>query len=162
GPQGIGPYAFTPNWGTPTEGAVMAELAYKKGLRHPFLLIDTLVNYSKKLCSYFEDRWNQLAGKGSIAGKDTFSNMDPSIHTQVTRIRSTSKADSVILCSFNPGGASATKQIRNGGINLPIVAGDGMDGNFWEKAIPNLKDFWYVTGASIFGDDPRPAINQFV
>ena len=162
GVQGIGRYAFTPSWGTPTEAAAMAEFAYEKGFRKPFLLIDTLVNYSKTLCGYFEERWTQLAGKGAIAGKDTFSNMDASIQSQVTRVRSTSSADSVILCSFNPGGAAATKQLRGGGVDLPIVAGDGMDGDFWQKAIPNLKDFWLVTGASIFGDDPRPAINRFV
>src|SRR5215210_816888 len=45
GVQGIGPYAFTPSWGTPTEAAAMAEFAYAQGYRKPYLLTDTLVNY---------------------------------------------------------------------------------------------------------------------
>jgi len=160
GRQGIGPYAFTDNYATPTEGAAVAEFIHGKGWRHPYLLLDTSVDYDKSLCGYMEDRWKMYGLK--IAGKDTFTNTDTSIATQVSRLKSTQGVDSVFVCSYPPGGATAVKQLRNSGVDLPIVGGDAFDGTFWLKGIPSLNNFYSPVAASIHGDDPRPAVNQYV
>ena len=129
GRQGIGKYAFTDNDATPTEGAAVAEFAHSKGWRHIYQLVDTSVDYDKSLCSYMEDRWKMYGLK--LAGKDTFTNTDTSIATQVSRLKATPGVDAVFVCSYPPGGATAVKQLRNSGVNLPIIGGDAFDGTFW-------------------------------
>src|SRR5262249_27228397 len=44
----------------------------------------------------------------------------------------------------------------------PIIAGEGMEGVFWQKAIPNLSNFYYTAFGSLVGDDPRPGVNALV
>jgi branched-chain amino acid transport system substrate-binding protein len=61
-----------------------------------------------------------------------------------------------------PDAASVVRQIRAAGITLPILATQNMDGSYWLKAVPRLSNFYYPAVASVFGDDPDPAINQYV
>ncbi|CAB5053185.1 unannotated protein [freshwater metagenome] len=37
-----------------------------------------------------------------------------------------------------------------------------MDGAFWLGAVPNLSNFYVVTYASVFGDDPNPGVNTLM
>src|SRR5262249_55130783 len=85
GRQGIGPYAFTDNYATPTEGAAVAEFIHSKGWRHPYLLLDTSVDYDKSLCGYMEDRWKLTAFR--MPAEDTFTTTDPPIATQASRLK---------------------------------------------------------------------------
>jgi len=162
GRQGIGPYAFTDSYATPVEGSAVAEFAYSKGFRHAYELLDTSVDYDKSLCGYFEDRWKMYGKSVSIAGKDTFTNTDTSIATQVSRLKSTPNVDFVFVCSYPPGGATAVKQLRDAGVKTPIIGGNAFDGTYWLKGIKSLNDFYAPAAGSIHGDDPRPAMNQYV
>ena len=38
-----------------------------------------------------------------------------------------------------------------GGVDIPIISGDGFDGTAWVKAVPNISDLFIVVHASIFG-----------
>jgi branched-chain amino acid transport system substrate-binding protein len=163
GKEGLGPLHFNVYQGTPTEAAVMAEWGFStKGWKHPYLLADTSIEYSKSVCELFEQAWNKVAGAGSIAGKGTFLNSDPSIASQVSAINGASNADVLVLCSYPPGGASAIRQIRTGGIDLPILGVAAYDGTFWLEAVPDLSDFYYPTMVSSAGDDPSAAVNEFL
>lgn len=159
GVQGVGPLTYNTYSGSATEGAIMAEWAYKKkGWRHPYILTDTYLQYTKDVGTYFNKRWTQLAGGGSIAGQDTFNNGDASIAAQISRLRSAaSKADFIVVSSLPPGGASAIKQIRGAGINLPILGAAAFDGSYWLSAVPKLTNFYYPALGSLYGDDPDPA-----
>ena len=137
----------------------MAQFLKEQGWNHPFVLDDTSLDYSKQVCVGFEDRWKQLGG--SIAGTANFLNTDASVATQVNQIKS-ANPDSVLLCTYTPGGTTAVKDIRAAGVSTPIVSDFGMTGTFWTDAVPNLSDFYTTTNASLYGDDPVPAINQFV
>ena len=162
GLEGIGRLFFNVENGSPTEGGTIAEWSYiQREWRRPYVLTDTSIEYSKKACEFFEKRWTELAGEGSLAGEDTFDNADPAIPAQVARLQAASDADFIVLCSYPPGGASAVKQIRDAGITLPIFgSGNGMDGDYWLDSVPNLSDFYVNVGGSLFGDDPDPAINE--
>jgi branched-chain amino acid transport system substrate-binding protein len=65
------------------------------------------------------------------------------------------KVDFIFMGSYAPGGASATKQIRAAGINLPIIGGAGFDGTFWLGAVPDLRNFYVVAGGVTSGGDPN-------
>jgi branched-chain amino acid transport system substrate-binding protein len=137
--------------GTPTEAAAMATFARSEGWAKPYLLKDTTLEYSKTICSYFEQSWE--GGGGSLAGQDTFQNSDTSLSSQITRMKS-ADLDSIVLCSYTPGGAAAVKAIRAAGIDAPIVGPNAMDGTYWLEAIPNLSDFYNVGYGTVSGDDP--------
>jgi len=162
GRQGVGPLTFNTYPGSATEGALMAEWAYnEKGWRKPYLLSNNSLEYTKSVCKYFEERWKELAGDNSIAGKDVLQGDDSSIGAQVSRLRQAKDADVVIECSLPPSGAAEVRQIRSGGIDLPILAAAAFDGSYWLKAVPNLSDFYYPALGSIFGDDPSAERTKF-
>lgn len=159
GKEGIGDMAFSIANGI-TESAVMAEFAYNdKGWRKPYILQDTTIEHTTLACDYFEQRWKELAGEDSVAGKDTFQNADASIASQITRVRN-SDADFIAICSFNPGAASAVRQVRGAGVDLPMIGPVSFDGDYWLDAVPNLSDFYHTAFGSIYGDDPNPKVNE--
>lgn len=164
GVQGIGPLAFNVGIATNSEGAVMAEFAYQQQkYRSVYILLDDTIEYNKQTCKHFKQRWTELAGANSVRGEDIFKNADPSIASQITRLRSVSAApDFLVICSYNPGAASAVRQIRAAGLDLPLVMSASMDGAYWLEATPNLSNFYYVAYASLFGDDPNPKVNELV
>lgn len=164
GVQGVGPFAFTANSAAQSEGIAIAEYAQKRmNLNTVYVLEDLTIEYNKSACAGFRSAW--IAGKGedSILGNDTFKNDDPSIASQITRIKGlATKPDAVFICSFTPGGASAVRQLRAAGIDLPILANTAMVDNYWLNAVPGLKDFYLPAFMSLYGDDPRPEMNSFV
>ncbi|PUA20403.1 ABC transporter substrate-binding protein [Glaciimonas sp. PCH181] len=164
GVQGVGDYAFTANSAAQSEGVAIAEYAQEKlKLKTTYVLEDTTIEYSKSGCAGFRAAWAKGDGKDSILGNDVFKNNDPSIAAQITRLNSLSKKpDSVFVCSFMPGGASAIRQLRAAGINVPILGTTAMVDNYWLNAVPKLKDFYVPAFMSLYGDDPRPAMNTFI
>jgi len=162
GVQGIGPLAYTIGSNGDVEAYADAEWAYQKQhWKTAYLLDDNTTDADNTMCSSFATRWKQLGG--SIDGQDTFKNTDASIAPQITRIKGLSKApDVIVLCSYPPGGAVATSQIRQQGITTPIIGNDAFDGNYWyAKTIPTLSNFFYNESSSIFGNDPDPKVNAF-
>ena len=157
---GVGPLSFTANNAAQLEGAVMGEWGYeKKGYRKGYMLIDNTIEYNKSICAGYEWAFPKKGGK--IVGQDTFSNLDPTISSQITRLNDairTKGVDNVMLCSTNPGAASAVRQLRAAGMNLPILSGTAMDGTYWVNSVPGLKDF-YLPVQALTVNDPRPAVN---
>jgi branched-chain amino acid transport system substrate-binding protein len=158
GVQGVGPLAYTIAPPTYLEGASIAQYVDKQGWDHLFLLNDTSIDYSSEVCQGAKDQAENLGLKTTEA---TFQNADQSIASQISEIKS-SGAAAIALCSYTPGGATAMRQVRAAGVDLPTLGGIGMAGTYWLDAVPNLSDFYTVSTASIFGDDPNPDVNDFV
>lgn len=164
GVQGVGPYTFTANSAAQSEGIAIAEYAQKEmGLETVYVLEDMTIEYNKSACAGFRAAWLANAEADSIVGQDTFLNDDPSIAAQITRIRSLPEApDAIFMCTITPGGASAARQIRAAGLDMPILANTAMVDNYWLDAVPGLKDFYLAAFMSLYGDDPRPEMNSFL
>lgn len=164
GVQGVGPYTFSGGTAAQAEGIAIAEYGQKQlGLKTVYVLEDTLIEYNKSACAGFRAGWLAGADSSSILGEDTFLNEDPSIAAQITRIRNLpTPPDAIFMCSLPPGGASATRQIRAAGLDMPILASNGMADNYWLDAVPGLKDFYLVARMSLYGDDPRPMVRGFL
>ncbi|MEH2584534.1 branched-chain amino acid transport system substrate-binding protein [Nitrobacteraceae bacterium AZCC 2161] len=164
GVAGVGPLTFTAGVAAQLEGASLAEWGYqKKGFRNAYVLLDDSIEYTKSVCSGFD--WLFPKEGGKIVGRDTFRNDDVSIASQVTRLRaaiSAGKVDVVMLCSYLPGGSSAIRQIRAAGIELPILASSAFDGTYWLGGVPHLTNFYVPVQASVYHDDPRPAIGELI
>ena len=71
-------------------------------------------------------------------------------------------AQVIALCSYPGGGAQALAAIRNAGVKTPVISGFGLDGAFWLGAVPNLSNFYTVTYASVFGDDPNSKVVELL
>ena len=155
GLQGIGRCLFN-QFPAGSEAAIGATWAWSKGWRHPFVLEDPSISYSKTFFENFKYSWVKLGG--AIAGEDTFMNSDQSIASQIAKLKAlvdANKVDFIFMGSYAPGGASATKQIRAAGIDLPIIGGAGFDGTFWLGAVPNLTNFYTIAGGVTTGGDPN-------
>ena len=160
GVQGIGPLAFSGAEAAQLQGSAIAEWgASRKGWKTGYILLDSSIEYNKSVCYGFE--LGLKAAGGKIVGQDSFKNDDPSIATQITRLKAVNPAPDVIeLCSYPPGGASAVRQIRAASINTPIASDNAMDGTYWLNAVPDLSDFYFASLGSIVGGDPRSGINE--
>jgi branched-chain amino acid transport system substrate-binding protein len=164
GPAGIGPNAFTMATAANGQAVALAEWAYNvKGWRSGYVLLDTTIAFDASFAGAFKARWLELAGADGLAGEDTFGGEDPQIASQITRIKALAKQpDFIVLSSFPPGGSSAARQLRAAGINQPLLASESWDGDYWLEAVPNLSDFYFVTYGSVFGNDPRPEVKEFM
>jgi branched-chain amino acid transport system substrate-binding protein len=49
--------------------------------------------------------------------------------------------------------------LRSVGNNTPILNSWAGDGTYWLPANPKVTNYWFVTFASCFGDDPSKAVN---
>lgn len=162
GPQGVGDLAYTMGTAGVTEGAAAAEwAAQKKGWKTAYLLWDNTLDQNKQASAAFKERF-QSAG-GTLVGEDTFKQDDQSIGAQVTRIKGLdTPPDFIYMSSYQPGFAKALKQVRAAGIDVPIVGGSDLDGDYWKGGAGELNDIYYTAYGSIYGDDPDPKINELV
>ena len=112
----------------------------------------------------FEARFKELGG--TVKSVQQFSQtqagkLDKPVTAQVANAKKDG-ASVIALCSYPGGGAEAAASIRGAGVKTPIISGFGMDGAFWLGAVPNLSDYYVVTYASVFGDDPNPKVTALL
>ncbi|MFB7738837.1 ABC transporter substrate-binding protein [Streptomyces sp. NPDC056112] len=158
----FGPLVYNVGTTATSDGAAMAQFAHDKGIKDAYLMVDTISDFSQELCDGFKTRFTELGGR--ILGSDTFNNKDTSLGAQITRMKSAAPQPGIIAnCSFPPGGALMVKQLRDAGIDSPLISSNGMDGDFWFKnSMPNLSGVYTVDWASVWGDDPAPGVNKLV
>jgi branched-chain amino acid transport system substrate-binding protein len=158
GPAGGLKLGFSAGTGVPGEATNMAEFANKKGWKTAVLLKDTSIKYTQNQCAVFDKRYTELGG--TVIRTYDYVQGD-SVKETVSKIAAGKKPDVIVNCGYNPGGGQVAKEIRDGGLNTPIISGFGMDGDFWVGGIPNLKDYYVVTYASKNGDDTDSAVNDY-
>ncbi|MDF1722591.1 MAG: ABC transporter substrate-binding protein [Minwuia sp.] len=162
GIQGVGRNAFSSSVLAGVQGATIAEWgSQNKGWKTAYILLDTTIEYNKGTCYGFDWMWREKLGL-EIMGHDVYQNNDASIAAQITRIKNLPKQPDIIMnCSHIPGGASALRQIRAAGITSALAGGSSMSGTYWLDSVPNLSGHYVTEQASIYGDDPRPAVEEF-
>ena len=144
------------------EGSAMAQYAWGKGWRTASLATDTVIVYFKNVVQAFKARWTQLGGK--IVAQETYQ--DPAfggnnVNNAVSRLNA-KKADVIVTSTAGAFGALGTlvSGLRSLGNNTPIINSWAGDGNYWLPKSPKVTNYWFVTYASVFGDDPNAAINK--
>jgi len=142
------------------EGAAAAEFAYKtKGWHSAVVVTDNLLRYFQDVCKAFTDRFTQLGGK--IVGQESFTQGDKTINNVVSKVNG-EKSDAIAFCtSFGadqPAFVSGLRSLHN---ETPIINGWASDGNYWWPKNPPVTNFWYLTYASVWGDDPSAKVRAF-
>lgn len=165
-PAIVGPYGGSFGEGSDTEGAGMAEWLRKNKptWKRAYVLKDTSLEYSKATADYFTARWKQLGG--TISGEDTFvSGPSLDVSSQVTRLRGkVGQTDVIFNGSWLPGGATAIRQIRDAGINLPIATNNSVDGTLLVQVAGKISNV-YAQGSvcipSYCSGKVTPAVQKF-
>lgn len=158
GPPYTGRLSFSPNRSLVSEAAARATFLWQRGIRRPFELRDTSILLGEVDQFGFQETWEHLGGE--LAGQADFKNEDLSIASQIAEIKR-SGADAINLSSYPPGGASAIKQIRAAGIELPITTVSAFDGTFWLKGVPDTKNVYATLNGSAYDPTDRQTAKLF-
>src|SRR5438270_2484319 len=162
GPKRFGPkgrLAFSFGNVAQDEGSAMAQYAWGKGWRKAALATDGVIVYFKNVVQAFKARWTQLGGK--IVDQETYHSLGGNdVNNAVTRLNGV-KADVVVTSTAGAFGALSTliSGMRSAGNDTPVLNSWAGDGNYWLPKSPPVTNYWFVTFASVFGDDPVPAVN---
>jgi branched-chain amino acid transport system substrate-binding protein len=143
------------------EGSAMAEYAWKRGWRTASLATDTVIVYFRNVVQAFKARFTQLGGK--IATEETYQSLggnQASWTNVVTRLNN-EDADVIVTVTAAAFGAQVPiiSGLRTLGNNTPILNSWAGDGNYWYPQEPKVSNYYYVTYASAFGNDPVKAVN---
>jgi branched-chain amino acid transport system substrate-binding protein len=142
------------------EGAAAAEFAYKtKGWHSAVVVTDNLLRYFQDVCKAFTVRFTQLGGK--IVSQEQFTQGDKTINNVVSKVNN-ERSDAIAFCtSFGgdqPAFVSGLRSLHN---DTPIINGWASDGNYWWPTNPPVTNFYYLTYASVWGDDPSTQVRAF-
>ena len=146
------------------EGSAMAEYAWKRGWRSASLATDTVIVYFKNVVQAFEARWRQLGGK--VVTEETYQSLggNPASWQNVVTRLNAKQADVIVTSTAAAFGAQVPilNGLRTLGNDTPMLNSWAGDGNYWYTPDPKVTNYYYVTFASAFGDDPVPAVNALV
>ncbi len=155
-----GKLAFSFGNAAQDEGAAMAEYAYKvKKWTTAITVTDNVIVYFKNVVQAFTDRFKQLGG--SIVDAESFTSGDKTIQNVVSRVNQ-HKADVIVTSDGFADWPTEVAGIRSLGNNTPIMNSWAGDGTFWYPKSPKVTNYYYVTYASVFGDDPSAPVKALI
>jgi len=162
GPKRFGPkgnLAFSFGNVAQDEGSAMAQYAYAKGWRTAALATDTVIVYFKDVVKAFKARFTQLGGK--IVAQESYQSLGSKNQQNVITRLNNVKADVIVTATAGSFGAlpQIVAGLRSLDNNTAILNSWAGDGTYWVTKDPQVTNYYYVTYASAFGDDPNPAVN---
>jgi branched-chain amino acid transport system substrate-binding protein len=163
GPKRFGPkgkLAFSFGNVAQDEGSAMAQYAWGRGWRTASLATDGVIVYFKNVVQAFKARWTQLGGK--VVDQETYHSLGGNdVQNAISRVNA-KKSDVIVTATAGAFGALSTfiSGLRSLGNNTPILNSWAGDGNYWLPKSPPVTNYYFVTYASIFGDDPNKAVNK--
>jgi branched-chain amino acid transport system substrate-binding protein len=141
------------------EGSAMAEYAHRRGWKTAGLASNTLLVYFKNVVQAFDKRFRQLGGK--VVDRESYATGANNVNSAVSRLNS-HKAD-VYVTSTSFGELPAfVSGLRSVGNKTPILNSWAGDGTYWVTKNPKVTNYYCVTYASVFGDDPSTAVRAMI
>ena len=139
------------------EGSAMAEYAIRRGWRTAGIATNTLLVYFKNVVTAFEKRYTQLGGR--IVARESYATRANNVQNAVNRLNQRRAAVYVTSTAFGelPAFASGFRALGN---NTPVLNSWAGDGTYWVTQNPQITNYYAVTFASVFGDDPNPAVRR--
>lgn len=150
-------------FGDNAQAAAMAEYACKVlGLRKVAVWVDTACDFCVAVSAYFEDAWKHLGGE--VVYEDYFETNWTDFSALVSRLKAyqdEGKVDCVYPSAIPGNVGLIVKQLREGGVILPILGEDGFDtpllvevGGLYAEGV------MFATHVSL--DSPDPKVQEFV
>ncbi|WP_344057206.1 ABC transporter substrate-binding protein [Nocardioides hwasunensis] len=146
----LGDYVFSANAGSDVEGATGAAWAIDQGWKNAYLLQDESIEYTKSAGKYFAAAFEDLGG--TVVGNDAFPGGDNvNISSQANRLKNlATQPDFVYVASWNPGGATAIRQLREAGIEVPVVGPAALDGQVLLDVVGDSASDIFYTGFACY------------
>ena len=162
GPKRFGPkgqLAFSFGNVAQDEGSAMAQYAWAKGWKSAALATDTVIVYFKDVVKAFKARFTQLGGK--VVDEESYQSLGSTSQQNLITKLNGAKADVIVTATAGSFGAlpQIVSGLRTLGNNTPVLNSWAGDGTYWVTKDPKVTEYYYVTFASAFGDDPNPAVN---
>lgn len=141
------------------EGSAMAQYARARGWKTAALATDTVIVYFKDVVKAFKARFTQLGGK--IVAEESYQSLGGSNAQNVVTRLNAKKADVIVTSTAGAFGAlpQIIAGLRSLGNETPVLNSWAGDGTYWVTKDPKVTNYYFVTYASIFGDDPNKAVS---
>ncbi|MDR2542618.1 MAG: ABC transporter substrate-binding protein [Treponema sp.] len=152
-----GDFVFRACFIDPFQGVVGADFAFDYlETRRAAVLYDAGADYNTGLAEAFRDQFISLGGQ--IVAYEAYQTGDVDFNAQITRIRA-ANPDVVYLPNYLNDVRLQALQLRDLGVNTPLVGGDGWDGVIDLAGDEVLNGFWSAGFAS---DTTEPRGVDFV
>jgi branched-chain amino acid transport system substrate-binding protein len=161
-PTQVGDVMFLACFGDNVQAAVGAEYALKSFGKNAYLLLDKGVEYTTLLAAYFKTRFTEAGGK--IVLEDSYEDKATDFSAQIAKIKALSPQPDfyyVAAMPYNVG--PVIKQMRDAGIDGPVVGGDGYDTPDLVKVAGAAADnVFFTTHALIDATNGTDGIKKFI
>ncbi|MBW2429840.1 MAG: ABC transporter substrate-binding protein [Deltaproteobacteria bacterium] len=161
-PKWVGDYMFMTPFGDDDQSFAIADYSVKKlGVKNVVVWTDNSMDFTKALSKFYKQRIQELGAK--LVLEDFFMMGDKDFSAQIARLKNASpKADAVFISAIPNEAGLTVKQIREAGLDLPIVSGDGFDTEL-VTTVPgdNLANDVYFS-THTYREDNRPEVKAFV
>ena len=161
-PQWVGNYMFMTPFGDDDQSYAIADYIYDTlGVRTAAVWTDQSMDFTKALSKFFIERFTERGGK--VVGDDTFMMGDIDFSAQIARLKAMDPVPDAVFISAIPTEAGlSVKQIREAGLTLSIVSGDGFDTDLVAATPgPELANNVYFSTHTYRADD-RPEVTAFI
>ncbi|MGB9640258.1 MAG: ABC transporter substrate-binding protein, partial [Anaerolineales bacterium] len=163
-PDQVGDYMFLAPFGDNVQAAAGAEFMWNKlSCKTSWLFWDKGAEYTTLLAKYWRERYEELGGK--IVLEDTYTQGDTDFSAQITRLKAQNPMpDCLYVASLQASDAGAiAKQLRDAGITLPMVGGDGYDGpELVGVGGSGAENVYFTTHALISADKGTDKMKAFI
>lgn len=154
----IGDYIFRTCFMDSFQGTVMARFALAKGYKKAAILVDEKQDYSKGLAFYFREYYTKNGGQ--IVKEQSYSGGDKDFRAQLTSIKS-AKPDVIFVPGYYNEVALIGKQARQFGLKVPMMGGDGWEGDALLKVAGNSLDGCFFS-THFSSDNQDAAVQKFI
>jgi branched-chain amino acid transport system substrate-binding protein len=141
------------------EGSAMAEYAHRRGWKTAGLATNTLLVYFKNVVQAFDKRFRALGGK--IVDRESYATGANNVGNAVSQLN-THKADVYVTSTAFGELPAFVSGLRSLGNKTPILNSWAGDGTYWNTPSPKVTNYYFVTYASVFGDDPSKAVRKMI
>jgi branched-chain amino acid transport system substrate-binding protein len=149
-----GDYIFRACYNDSFQGVVVAQFAFSnlKG-KNAAILYDNTNDYSKGLTENFKKKFEELGGK--IVAQEAYATGDKDFKAQITKIKGTNP-DVLFIPDYYNTVALIAKQVRSGGMTIPMLGADGWD-EITNNAGDEVIDCYY---SNHYSPDSKDALVQ--
>jgi len=141
------------------EGSAMAEFAWEQGWRTAALATNTLLVYFQNVVQAFEARFTELGGE--IVARETYATGADNVDAAVSRLNAAT-ADVIVTSTAFGELPALVSGLRALGDETPILNSWAGDGTYWVTDNPQVTNYYAVTYASVFGDDPSDEVRELI
>lgn len=161
-PKWLGGFFFMVPFGDDDQSHAIADYAMDKlGAKKVAVWTDNSMDFTKALSKFFKERME--AKGGEIVLEDFFMRDDKDFSAQIARLKNADPQPDAVFVSAIPNEAGLTvKQIREAGLTLPIISGDGFDTQL-VTTVPGpelANDVYFSTHT--YREDDRQVVQDFI